>query len=540
MAAIRAKEVAPDLDVTVVDKGDIRRSGTIAMGMDAMNVVVIPGVATEDDYLEAIRRMTEGVYDPEPHRVIARRSLGLVKKLESWGVEFAHQPDGAYVVNQIHPNARFTVPMHAPDLKLKLAERLAGAGVRVVNRVMVIQLLADEGGLAGAIGLDLRTGDLLVCAAKAVILTAGGAARFGLPNSGYLFGTLDFPGNAGDGYALAYRAGAQLTGMECTTNASIVKDLGVPLLAPALPLGAYIVDSRGKPVQGERGAGIQQNVHLLPKVWNANHANGPLFLRLKHLPEERVRQIEGILFSTERPAQKRFFAQRGIDFRQADVELGPTEHKLCGGHGMAGIAINERAEASVPGLYAAGDAAGVAFQYLTGAFVLGEVAAEQACGYVRGRSVAAVDERRAEPVARALAAIVGRGSSPELPIHEFEYKVRRIINDYVVPPKNEWKLRNAVNWTRRFREELGSLVRVRDAHELSRLCEIGFIIDCAELSATASLARRESRWLPRHYRTDYPEADDANWLRHVLLRRGADGSPVVSTRAAGPAAEAKA
>jgi succinate dehydrogenase/fumarate reductase flavoprotein subunit len=111
--------------------------------------------------------------------------------------------------------------------------------------------------------------------------------------------------------------------------------------------------------------------------------------------------------------------------------------------------------------------------------------------------------------ARELAAFVDRGSAPEIPIHEFEYKVRRIINDYVVPPKNEWKLKNAISWMHRFREELGRLVQVKDAHELSRLIEVGFIIDCAELSATASLARRESRWLPRHYRTDYPETDDA-------------------------------
>ena len=195
----------------------------------------------------------------------------------------------------------------------------------------------------------------------------------------------------------------------------------------------------------------------------------------------------------------------------------------------------------MPGLYAAGDAAGVAFQYLTGAFVLGEVAAEQACEYVRHRPATPVALSQVESTAREIAAIVGRGNLPEISIHEFEYKVRRIINDYVIPPKNEWKLKNAISWMRRFREELGRIVQVKDAHELSRLFEVGFIMECAELSATASLARQESRWLPRHYRTDYPETDDANWLRHVILRRSADGFPIATTRPCGPsAAEAKA
>ena len=100
-------------------------------------------------------------------------------------------------------------------------------------------------------------------------------ARFGLPNSGYLFGTYDFPGNAGDGYVLAYRAGAELTGMECTTNSALIKDLGIPLLSPAIALGAILVDSRGEPLQkaapGRGGGGH----HQWSTVWDANRAYAP-------------------------------------------------------------------------------------------------------------------------------------------------------------------------------------------------------------------------------------------------------------------------
>ncbi|MDA8219703.1 MAG: FAD-binding protein [Dehalococcoidales bacterium] len=537
MAAIRAKEVAPALDVTVMEKGGLRRAGTLAMGMDAMNVVVIPGVTTEGDYLTAIRLLTEGIYDPAPHRVVARRSLPLVKKLESWGVKFGHGPDGAYVLHQIHPNAAFTVPMEAPDLKVLLAGTVEQLGVRAINRTMALSLLLDDRGVCGALGLDIRSGALVVCTAKAVILTAGGAARFGLPGSGYLFGTLDFPGNAGDGYALGYRAGASLVNMEYTSNHAITKDIGVPITSVAIPLGGIVVNSRGEPVQSAERSKTGSYFQQSAKRFGEQQAHGPLFLRVSHLPEERIREIERILFSTERPAQKRFFEQRGIDLRKDDVELGPTEYKLCSGHGMAGLLVNDRAETTLPGLYAAGDVASVPFQYLTGAFVMGEVAAEQACEAVGRRHQPAVPEAVVADWEREIVRLLAHRPGLEVSPHEFEYKVRRIINEYVTPPKNEWKLRNAVAWMHALREELPKVVRVRDAHELSRYWEVECIIDCAELSATAGAVRKESRWGPKHRRTDYPERDDANWLKHVVLRRGAEGTAAVDCRPVEPAAE---
>ena len=178
----------------------------------------------------------------------------------------------------------------------------------------------------------------------------------------------------------------------------------------------------------------------------------PIFLRLKHLPEERIRQIENVLFTTERPAQRRFFEQRGIDFREEDIELGPTEYWLCAGHGITGLVVDERARASLAGLYAAGDSAAVGFQYLTGALVLGEVAAEESCQETRSCSHPAARRAPDRNLEKEIAAALSPKPTAEVSIHEFEYKVRRLINDYVVPPKNTWKLKNAIWWMRRLRK----------------------------------------------------------------------------------------
>jgi succinate dehydrogenase/fumarate reductase flavoprotein subunit len=415
--------------------------------------------------------------------------------------------------------------MDAPQLKSVLADKVEQAGTQIIDRTMAIALLTDDQGVCGAIALHVRTGELLVCLAKAVIITNGGCARFGLPNSGYLFGTVDFPGNTGDGYAMGYRAGAQVTGLEYTVSASIVKDLNTPLLVPAQSMGAIIVNSRGEEIEGTKN-----RAHTSTDMWENNRANAPLFVRTRHLPDEKIRQIESVLFSTERPVQKRFYEGRGINMREQDVELGPTEHYLCGGHGMAGLAINERAETSLPGLYAAGDAAGVAFQYLTGAFVLGEVAAEAASERVSAAHSPVLGESQVAQVERQIAEATRPKQGPQVSLDELEYKVRRIVNDYIVSPKNEWKLRNAIQWMHKFREELPALIQIGDPHDLARYFEVSYIIDSAELSATAALVRTESRWGPRHRRTDYPDRDDEKWLRQILLQPAPDGSIEVTFR----------
>jgi succinate dehydrogenase/fumarate reductase flavoprotein subunit len=75
-------------------------------------------------------------------------------------------------------------------------------------------------------------------------------------------------------------------------------------------------------------------------------------------------------------------------------------------------------------------------------------------------------------------------------------------------------------WTDRFRHELDEMVFVRDSHDLFKTFEVENIIQCATLSATASLERTESRWLPWHFRSDFPNKDDANWKKHIILKKG--------------------
>ncbi len=524
MAAIRAKEMNPSQRVVVLEKGHILYSGCIARGMDALNIVAVPGITTPELYVESNGIACEGVMDEPLNFRMAERSYPLMKKLESWGVFFPKDKDGRYELLQVHPKGRFCLSMKEPELKTILAKRLMGLGCQVFNRIMGLQLIVQEGRVAGAVGINIRTGEILVCHAGAVILSSGGTARFGLPNSGYLYGVYDFPGNTGDGYAMAFRAGAQVTGFEFTLNYYIIKDINAPLL--------YITLTRGAQLLTAMDVHLEDN-HPSIKSMVLEHRKdlGPLRIRLKHLPEEKIREIEDIIFSTERPVQERFYAGRGINFRSRDIELWPTEYYLCGGHGMTGVFVDESAATTLPGLYAAGDVSLVARGHLSGAFVYGEIAAEEATQY-SGRNPAPkdFDPQSLQELAKDLESRTEQKDG-EVSVEEFEYKVRRLIGDYVAPPKNEYKLKMALEWMERFGREIREKVRIRNVHDLFKVLEVENIILCAKLSATASLERSESRWGFWHYRSDYPKRDDGQWLKHIMLERGAEpGAIQVSHR----------
>ena len=340
-----------------------------------------------------------------------------------------------------------------------------------------------------------------------------------MPNSGYLYGTFDYPGNSGDGYVMGFQAGARLTSMEFSRKTMLIKDANMPLLAITVTRGGRVMDIFDNIIMENECANIGKMDDAYERGW------GPLRIQLKHLKPEIIEEIEHILFSTERPVQERFFKGRGVDFRKRDIELWPTEAQICGGHGMGGLYVNEKAETDIPGLYAAGDVASVPKQHLSGAFVFGEVAAEEAVGFIASNRQVKLNSGQLENIsARRDRRFSSAGR--EIKVHDLEYKVRRLITDYVISPKNAHKLNRWLEWSERFKQEISSQTSVASGHELSKLYEIDHIVQCADFSAQASLFRKESRWGDAHRRVDFPEQDDQNFLCHVTVGKGEGPSDI--------------
>jgi succinate dehydrogenase/fumarate reductase flavoprotein subunit len=529
-AAIRAKELMPKAKVLLLEKAHIKRSGAIAIGMDGLNNAVVPGHATPEQYVKEITMANDGIVDQAGVLAYAERSFAMIQELDSWGVKFQKTETGDFDVKKVHHNGSYVLPMpEGYDLKKILARRIKRALVQVSNRIMATRIVVENGRVAGVLGLDTREGHLHVIRCKAVILCCGASGRLGLPASGYLFGTYENPSNAGDGYSMAYQAGAELTGIECFQINPLIKDYNGPACAYVTgPFGGHTVNARGhRFIESDYWSGQM----MLEFYRELQSQNGPVYLKLDHLAPETISEIEGVLHRTERPSRGRFHLGRGQSYSSDPVEMHISEIGLCSGHSASGVWVSERAETTVPGLYAAGDMACVPHNYLLGALVYGQVAAENAAHYCAGVDLAPLS---ADAVAAERQRIFAPLSRPRgLPPHQYEFKVRRLVNDYLQPPKTEIRMATGLRHFMRAKEELDEL-GATNPHDLMRALECQFIRDCAEMAARASLYRTESRWGLYHYRLDYPELDNQNWACHVNLKRDARGEMTTFKRPVAP------
>ncbi|MDR2788276.1 MAG: fumarate reductase/succinate dehydrogenase flavoprotein subunit [Candidatus Accumulibacter sp.] len=527
IAAIKAKAKAPDLGVLLLDKANVKRSGAIAEGMDSVNNAIIPGYATPEQYVREITIANDGIVNQHTIMAYAARSHEMIRELDEWGVKFEKDETGDYAVKKVHHLGAYVLPMpEGYNVKKVIFRQLKRLGVEISNRLTATRLLTGKDGrVAGTVALDSRSGDIVVIRARAVVLCTGAAGRLGLPTSGYLFGTYENPTNAGDGYSMAYHAGAELSGLECFQINPLIKDYNGPACAYVTgPFGGYTVNARGERfIKSDYWSG-----QMMLEFWRElESGNGPVFLKLDHLADETIKRIENVLHVTERPSRGIFHQGRGADYRKDLVEMHISEIGLCGGHSASGVWVDEHARTTVPGLYAAGDLCNVAHNYMLGAMVFGQIAGEDAVDSLAGRAFPDYDAEQAECERARILAPLQRQNG--LPASKIEYKLRRLVNDYLQPPKVTRKMEIGLARFAEIRADLQQ-VKAENPHELMRAMEVFAILDCAELAALASLYRTESRWGLYHYRTDFPERDDARWNCFVEVRKTPEGRPECFTR----------
>ena len=510
----------------------MKRSGAISMGMDGLNNTVIPGYATPEQYTKEITIANDGIVDQAAVYKYAQNCYDMIQELDGFGIRFQKNQNGDYDVKKVHHIGTYVLPMpNGNTVKKALYRQLKRERVLISNRYMATRLLmGKDGRVAGAICVNTRSAELLVIRAKAVIMCMGAAGRLGLPTSGYLYGTYENAANSGDGYAMAYHAGAGLANLECYQINPLIKDYNGPSCAyVAGPFGGYTANNEGNRfIECDYWSG-----QMMQEFYNElQSGKGPVFLKLNHLAPETVTEIERVLHIVERPTRGRFHANRGTDYKEAMIEMHISEIGFCSGHSASGVYVDEFARTTVPGLYAAGDMASVPHNYMLGAFTNGAVAGEHAIDFAKDVDFADYDAGVVPVEQERVMAPTRRDDG--IPPNQIEYKIRRLVNDYLQPPKVTRKMQLAQKRFAEVREDMNTAMYVRDSHELMRALEAQSIMDCADMAAAASLYRTESRWGLYHNRVEYPDRDDENWFCHSILTKGDDGMPSLTTRPVAP------
>jgi adenylylsulfate reductase subunit A len=533
MAAIPALEAG--LKVVLCEKGKVLdHCGSIGCGVDHYLTVMDTGPEWDspDFLIRHVPELTDYVVDMAVAARVIREMPRIFRRLESFGVDFRDRLTGEYYrLRSFGLPGTYHINFDGTDFKKQIGERVRKGKATVLTRTMVVQLLVEDNRAYGAIAFDFRTGAWYAIRARSVVLAAGDVNRLSRNASGLAFDSWHFPYNTGDAQAMGYRAGALLANMESVEATLTPKGFSCQGLNALVSLGAHFVNGRGERFMfryDAKGENARRAVIADAAINEYLLGNGPVYLDCRHLPQEVLDRMEYTL-QVDRYTLPAFYRQKGVNFREELVEISVSELSIrrSGVYFRgSGVAVDEDGETSIEALFAAGDCATVSGG-IAGAAVLGHIAGE---GVVRRArlehgALPDIDVPAAEAVRARSESHLGRPGG--IPWSRFEDEIRQTVTDYVGVRRNETGLRLAL-------ESLGALARresslkADDLHGLMRVHEAKNIRLNAEIMAAASLARRETRTGSSHRRLDYPQTDEVNWRRFVVVQRGDDG-PAVRT-----------
>lgn len=515
-AAITIAENSP-AKVIVAEKANIRRSGCLAAGVNALNAYIVAG-QTPDTYLDYVRNDAEGIIREDLVYSIARRLNHVTRKMESLGLVIQKDGNGEYVARGTR-----NIKINGENIKPLLAAATEqSAGVTVLNRVNIIDYILRDGKVIGAYGFSLDRPVFYVISAKAVICTTGGAAGLYRPNNpGFSRHKMWYcPFNTGAGYAMGIRAGAEMTTFEMRFIALRCKDTIAPTGTIAQGVGARQVNGRGEDYETKYGAPKTAN-RLYSTVMENRQGRGPCALKTSGISKQQEDELYKAYLNMA-PAQTLRWLERGSGPSEENVEIEGTEPYIVGGHTASGYWVDTGRATTIAGLYAAGDVAGGSPQkYVTGCFAEAEIAAAAALHYIKGKNNLDPDSGAVLDKLRT-ANFFLQGEESAYHVHELEEAMQKTMDDYAGGISSGYafnlsKLRVA---QKRLGEllELSRTLRAKDLHELMLIYEvIDRLYVCMALIRHLE-TRRETRWHSFQENLDYPDKDDAHWLKYVNSR----------------------
>jgi len=457
-------------------------------------------------------------------------------ELANWGVKWGF--GGHAAPGHRHARGLYAVPTGISIVKA-LKAQCVERGVELVEDVMVLDLLTQGKRVVGATAVDMRTGKFYVFKAKAVVMATGGGQK--------LYPYTTSPEElTGDGMVMAYRAGAELVDMEMIqfVPGPVWPQwlIGIPALQMfGGHIGAWMLNKHGErflakwdPERMEETTRDIWGLAIMTEILEGRAGpHGGIFYSYKHIPDNLIDyfakyypvpewKYQGFYYKDIVEKMKKGFA----------IELG-----VCSHFWMGGIKINERCETNLPGLFAAGETAGgvnggnrLSGMALCEIGVWGRRAGKFAGEYalkakppeINSKQVESSRERAFQPLKRH------EGISPI----EVRKKIHKLAYEYVGPIRTEEGLKRVMTEIGRIRkEEIPMLYCTNKDLEFNKewveALQDDNLLTSLEVSVRSALTRKESRGA--HYRKDYPNTDNENWLKNTVIKQ-VEGEPIIDTK----------
>ena len=504
MATIRAAELGAK--VIVADKGNTLTSGAGGAGNDHFWCYIpeVHGPDMDSFIKECTLTQLGGMaasLSPEMLNTWMKKSFDIVKLWDEWGIPMKYNGKWEFAGHSF-PGRVFThLKYSGGNQKKILTEQALKRGAKIMNRIMVFELLGSANGVTGALGVDTRQDRLIEFQAKNIILGTGLTTRMYPGVTPALMGNATHPFTlTGDGRAMAYRLGAELFDMEMVGRHAGIKNFARS--GQATWVGVYR-DPQGKPLGPYVTKPDKRYGDILPEVDKQIFARtyesgkGPVYMDCRGISDEDYQYMMHWLKHEGNDALLQHLEEEGIDPRKNPVEFMTYNITIAGR-----IYSNEKAETSVKGLYSAGDETE---RGISGAAVFGWIAGENAAKYAKVTPFHNIDKEKARIEERKnfIDALQDRKKGADW--RDANIALQHVMYDYAGLARSETMLEAGLNHLHRLKKTVHNTMTAKDRWQLTRCLEILNLYDLAELVFTAALDRKESRGL--HQRVDYPLTD---------------------------------
>jgi len=505
-----------DARVLIVEKADIRRSGCLAAGVNALNAFIAPG-KTPQDYVDYARTDAEGIVRGDLLLTMAERLNPATEKLEKLGLTILKDKEGRYVTRGWR-----NVKINGENIKPVLAKAVsAQKNITALNQVNVFEYIVKDNRVIGAYAIGVDKPVLYVISAKAVLCATGGASGLYKPNHpGDSRHKMWYPPfNTGAGFAMGIRAGAEMTTLEMRFIALRCKDTIAPTGTLAQGVGAKQINSAGEVYEDKYGLTTSQRLH--GTVMEILSGRGPCYLKTTGITKEQETELIKAYLNMS-PSQSLRWIESGLPPGVKDVEIDGTEPYITGGHTAAGYWVDTDRETTIRGLFAAGDVAGGCPQkYVTGALAEGEIAAKGAVKYMN-EEIPKPNDDEAETVRRKLEEYLSRApNEASFTVDALEEEMQAVMDKHAGGIGasyrfSETSLKTADKKIREL-EARSEHVRAADTQELVYILELKERLTLCKSLIVHLSARKETRWHSFAERSDFPGKSE-KWDCYVNSR----------------------